>query len=157
VKRDLKEWNIDKELAVDRKGWKCAIHVPEPWFVVSFFLLNRLTFSCAHLDLDGSCVFYLFLCVSPFRRFSVLLCFCLPFLFFKGWALRFLYGISSLAYPTCLRQKDFVVVVVLLKFAAINPQFFTCIWSDLSLLCATNSRELCVRFACQIPNLNKIT
>jgi hypothetical protein len=30
VKRDLKEWNIDKELAVDRKGWKCAIRVPEP-------------------------------------------------------------------------------------------------------------------------------
>ncbi|AQK72954.1 Retrovirus-related Pol polyprotein LINE-1 [Zea mays] len=30
VKRDLKEWNIDKELIVDRKGWKCAIHVPEP-------------------------------------------------------------------------------------------------------------------------------
>ncbi|PWZ52047.1 putative uncharacterized transposon-derived protein F52C9.6 [Zea mays] len=29
VKRDLKEWNIDKELAMDRKGWKCAIHVPE--------------------------------------------------------------------------------------------------------------------------------
>jgi len=30
VKRDLKEWNIDKELVVDRKGWKCVIHVPEP-------------------------------------------------------------------------------------------------------------------------------
>ena len=30
VKRDRKEGNIDKELAVDRKGWKCAIHVPEP-------------------------------------------------------------------------------------------------------------------------------
>jgi hypothetical protein len=30
VKRDLKEWNIDKEFAVDRKGWKCAIYVPEP-------------------------------------------------------------------------------------------------------------------------------
>jgi hypothetical protein len=30
VKRDLKEWNIDKELAVARTGWKCAIHVPEP-------------------------------------------------------------------------------------------------------------------------------
>jgi hypothetical protein len=30
VKMDLKECNIDKELAVDRKGWKCAIHVPEP-------------------------------------------------------------------------------------------------------------------------------
>jgi hypothetical protein len=82
VKRDLKEWNIDKELNVDRKGWKCAIHVPEPRFVVSLFLLNRLTFSCAPLDLAGSCGFYLFLCVSPFRRFSVLLCLCLPFLFF---------------------------------------------------------------------------
>jgi hypothetical protein len=41
-----------------------------------------LTFSCAHLDLAGSCGFYLFLCVSPFRRFSVLLCLCFPFLFF---------------------------------------------------------------------------
>jgi hypothetical protein len=41
-----------------------------------------LTFSCAPLDLAGSCGFYLFLCVSPFRRFSVLLCLCLPFLFF---------------------------------------------------------------------------
>jgi hypothetical protein len=30
VKRDLKEWNINKELAVDKKGWKYAIHVPEP-------------------------------------------------------------------------------------------------------------------------------
>ncbi|PWZ11978.1 Endoplasmic reticulum-Golgi intermediate compartment protein 3 [Zea mays] len=29
VKRDLKEWNIDKELAADRKGWKCAIHIFE--------------------------------------------------------------------------------------------------------------------------------
>jgi hypothetical protein len=81
VKSDLKEWNIDKELAVDRKGWKCAIHVPEPWSVVSLFLLNCLTFSCVPLDFAGSCGFYLFLCVFPFRRFLVLLCLCLSFLF----------------------------------------------------------------------------
>ena len=30
VKRDLKVWNIDKELAMDRGAWKLAIHVPEP-------------------------------------------------------------------------------------------------------------------------------
>jgi hypothetical protein len=70
VKRDLKEWNIDKELNVDRKGWKCAIHVPEPRFVVSLFLLNRLTFSCAPLDLAGSCGFYLFMCFPVSSFFS---------------------------------------------------------------------------------------
>jgi hypothetical protein len=69
VKRDLQKWNIDKELAVDRKRWKCAIHVPEPLFVVSFFLFNRLTFSCAPLDLAGSCEFYLFLLFSRFVVF----------------------------------------------------------------------------------------
>ena len=30
VKRDLKDWNITKELAMDRDAWKLAIHVPEP-------------------------------------------------------------------------------------------------------------------------------
>ncbi|KAJ4756612.1 Pentatricopeptide repeat-containing protein [Rhynchospora pubera] len=30
VKRDLKEWNVSKELAIDRSAWKLAIHVPEP-------------------------------------------------------------------------------------------------------------------------------
>ncbi|KAJ1699237.1 hypothetical protein LUZ63_007749 [Rhynchospora breviuscula] len=29
VKRDLKDWNISKELATDRSAWKLAIHVPE--------------------------------------------------------------------------------------------------------------------------------
>jgi hypothetical protein len=31
VKRDLKDWSITKELAVDRAAWKLAIYVPEPW------------------------------------------------------------------------------------------------------------------------------
>jgi hypothetical protein len=30
VKRDLKDWCIIKELALDRRDWKIAIHVPEP-------------------------------------------------------------------------------------------------------------------------------
>jgi hypothetical protein len=30
VKRDLKEWNISKELAMDRSTWRLAINVPEP-------------------------------------------------------------------------------------------------------------------------------
>jgi hypothetical protein len=29
VKRDLKDWNVSRELAFDRTAWKSAIHVPE--------------------------------------------------------------------------------------------------------------------------------
>jgi hypothetical protein len=29
MKRDLKDWCITKELALDRREWKIAIHVPE--------------------------------------------------------------------------------------------------------------------------------
>ena len=31
VKRDLKDWNISKEIALDRSAWRLAINVPEPW------------------------------------------------------------------------------------------------------------------------------
>jgi hypothetical protein len=30
AKRDLNDWCITKELALDRKEWKLAIHLPEP-------------------------------------------------------------------------------------------------------------------------------
>jgi len=30
VKRDLKDWNISKEIALDRSAWRLAINVPEP-------------------------------------------------------------------------------------------------------------------------------
>ena len=30
VKRDLKEWNISKDLAMDRSTWRLSINVPEP-------------------------------------------------------------------------------------------------------------------------------
>ena len=30
VKRDLKDWNISKEIALDRSTWRLAINVSEP-------------------------------------------------------------------------------------------------------------------------------
>ena len=30
VKRDHKDWNISKDLAMDRSAWRLAIYVPEP-------------------------------------------------------------------------------------------------------------------------------
>ena len=30
VKRDLKDWNISKDIALDRNAWRLAINVPEP-------------------------------------------------------------------------------------------------------------------------------
>ena len=30
VKRDLKDWNISKEIVLDRSVWRLAINVPEP-------------------------------------------------------------------------------------------------------------------------------
>ena len=30
VKRDLKNWNISKEIALDRSAWRLVINVPEP-------------------------------------------------------------------------------------------------------------------------------
>jgi len=31
VKRDLKNWNISEDVALDRSAWRLAISVPEPW------------------------------------------------------------------------------------------------------------------------------
>ena len=30
VERDLKDWNISKEIALNRSAWRLAINVPEP-------------------------------------------------------------------------------------------------------------------------------
>ena len=30
VKRDLKDWDISEEVALDRSTWRLAINVPEP-------------------------------------------------------------------------------------------------------------------------------
>jgi hypothetical protein len=34
VKRDLKEWDIPKELVMDRSAWRLAINVPEAVLVL---------------------------------------------------------------------------------------------------------------------------
>uniref|UniRef100_A0A453B8Y1 Uncharacterized protein n=1 Tax=Aegilops tauschii subsp. strangulata TaxID=200361 RepID=A0A453B8Y1_AEGTS len=41
IKRDLKNWNITKELAMDRGAWKLAIYVPELW-VSNIYSLPQL-------------------------------------------------------------------------------------------------------------------
>jgi hypothetical protein len=67
VKRDLKDWCITKELALDRRKWKLANHVPEPWSMVpSFYCLLSSFFP------------------APFSLFwlSVLLSFLLLFIWF---------------------------------------------------------------------------
>ena len=33
IKRDLKDWNISKEVALDRSAWRLAINVPELWLL----------------------------------------------------------------------------------------------------------------------------
>jgi hypothetical protein len=47
VKRDLKDCCITKDLALDSREWKLAIHVPEPWSSVpSFYCLLSSFFHC---------------------------------------------------------------------------------------------------------------
>jgi hypothetical protein len=40
VKKDLKGWDIPKDLALNRSAWKTAIYVPEPWLVDSIEFLT---------------------------------------------------------------------------------------------------------------------
>ena len=44
VKKDLKDWNITKELAMDRGVWKLAIHVPEPWIGCEILWVSALAY-----------------------------------------------------------------------------------------------------------------
>jgi hypothetical protein len=94
VKRDLKDWCITKELALDRREWKIAIHVPERWSSVPSF------------DLAFYCLFYFFYLVflsSYVFPFFFALVLYLPFF----WA----HVVSALAYPNLLGNKRLVVVV----------------------------------------------
>ena len=42
VKRYLKDWNISKEISLDRSVWRIAINVPEP--VTYFFRVSSLAY-----------------------------------------------------------------------------------------------------------------
>ena len=42
VKRDLKDWNISKEIALDRSAWRLAINVHEPYFLFFWGFISSL-------------------------------------------------------------------------------------------------------------------
>ncbi len=107
VKRDLKDWCITKELALDRREWKLAIHVPKSWSSVPSFLLSSVK------------VFFSFFCPFSFFLLSVLLSFLLLsnwFLFLSFFVFPLLFWhyfihvslthvVSSLTYPNLLGTK----------------------------------------------------
>jgi hypothetical protein len=100
MKRDLNDWCITKELALNRREWKLAIYVPEPWssvpsfscFLSSFF---PVTFSLFLLSVLLSFLLFLFDFLSPF----------FPFFFALVLYLFFTHVVSSLAYPNLLGNK----------------------------------------------------
>jgi hypothetical protein len=102
VKRNLKDRCITKELALDRREWKIAIHVPEPWSMVPFFIAFLSSFFPApfhFFDLEFCCLFSFFDLVFYRTLFS-------PLLFRSCFVPIFLaLMISSLAYPNLLGNK----------------------------------------------------
>jgi hypothetical protein len=91
VKRDLKDWCITKELALDRRESKLAIHVPEPWSSVSSFLLSSVKV------FFGLSVLLYFLLLSNW--FLFLSSFVFPLLFqYCFIPVSLAYVVSSLAY-----------------------------------------------------------
>jgi hypothetical protein len=111
VKRDLKDWCITKELALDRREWKLAIHMTKLWSSVpSFYWLLSSFFRCPFF------VFWL----------SVLLSFLLFYLvFLSPFVFPFFFAqvVSSLTYPTCLGIKYLIVVVVGMTFLPFSHPF----------------------------------
>jgi hypothetical protein len=101
VKRDLKDWCITKELTLDRREWKLAIHVPESWSSdPSFYCLLSSFFSCpfSFFDLAFYCLFSLFFYFFYRPLFS-------PYFSLLFFTCFFAYVVSSLAYPNLLGNK----------------------------------------------------
>jgi hypothetical protein len=128
VKRDLKDWCITKELALDRREWKLTIHVSEPWssvpsfncFFVKFFFRSFSLFWLTVLlhFLLFSIWFFIALCFPP--SFSLLFC---PYFL--------AHVVSSLAYPNLLGNKMLdcccIVFKVVRRRKAPDPLLsFTC-------------------------------
>jgi hypothetical protein len=97
--RDLNDWCITKELALDRREWKLVIHVSEPWYSVPSLLLPFCqVFSRPFL------LFWLSVLLSFLLfRFDFLLSFVFTLLFRFCFVPVFLaHVVSSLAYPNLL-------------------------------------------------------
>jgi hypothetical protein len=63
VKRYLKNWCITKKLALDRREWKLAIHVPEHWSSLPsfyYFFVKKNSTHFHFFDLTFYCLFSLF-------------------------------------------------------------------------------------------------
>jgi hypothetical protein len=103
VKRDLKDWCITKELALDRREWKLAIHVTEPWSSVpSFYCLLSYFFPCPFFDFFDLA----FYCLFSFFWFDFFIALCFPLLFCSCFVPVFLaHVVSYLAYPNLLGNK----------------------------------------------------
>jgi hypothetical protein len=127
VKRDLKDWCITKELVLDRREWKLAIHVLEPWFsILSFYYLLSSFFSLlfCFFDLAFYCLFSFLFDFFIVLCFFLLFCFCfIPF---------FSYVVLSLAYSNLFENKMLsCCCVVLLICLSVNPCL---LWSYMKLI-----------------------
>jgi hypothetical protein len=103
VKRYLNDWCITKELALDRREWKLAIYVSEPWSSVPSFLLSSVKVFFHPFSFSfGLAFYYLFsFCQISFfivLHFSLLFRHCfIP--------VSLAHVVSSLAYPNLLETK----------------------------------------------------
>jgi ABC-type multidrug transport system permease subunit len=86
MKRDLNNWSITKDLPFDKREWKLAIYVTEPYLrFLLFYCLLMLVFSFLFTLILLFCV-SVFYCLFPFSVLFLLtfifplpfhLCFCL--------------------------------------------------------------------------------
>jgi hypothetical protein len=97
VKRNLKDWSITKELALNRREWKLAIHVTESLSSIfgSFFFITFLS------------QFFLFL-FAPFRFFCDLVFYCIFSFFWFGFLSPFVFSLFSPLF--CLYFSAHVVL-----------------------------------------------
>jgi hypothetical protein len=103
VKSDLKDWCITKELALDRREWKLAIHVLESWYSVPSFLLSSVKVFFPSLftffDLAFNCFFsYCRIGFFIVIRFP-------PSFWYYFIPISLAHVVSSLTYPNLLGTK----------------------------------------------------
>jgi hypothetical protein len=89
VKKDLNDWCITKELALDRREWKLAIHVPKPWSPVPSLLLPLVKVFSApfhFFDLAFYCLFsFCWVGLLSAFVFPLLFCHCFVPVFWLMW------------------------------------------------------------------------
>jgi hypothetical protein len=70
IKRNFKDWCINKELALETKEWNLVIHVSKTWSSIPFYCIFVKFFSCpfSFFDLAFYCIvsFFSFNFLSPF-------------------------------------------------------------------------------------------